>query len=90
MAHPNLYPICDLLEHVKGLVLWNNTLEIATTGGNLMIFERSCSESSMMMMYQKPEALNQANDLLQRIFSSKVDWTKDRLCDTLGLPRSLG
>ena len=25
LAHPNIYPILDLLESVKGLVLWNHT-----------------------------------------------------------------
>ena len=29
LAYPNnIYPICDLLEHVKGLVLWNHSNRI--------------------------------------------------------------
>ena len=29
LAHSNIYPIYDLLEHVKGLVLWNQSCRIS-------------------------------------------------------------
>ena len=37
MAHPNTYPIYDLLELVKGLVLWNQSFRIFMTQGNSRI-----------------------------------------------------
>ncbi|KAL6035433.1 hypothetical protein STEG23_001178 [Scotinomys teguina] len=44
IAHPNIYPIYDLLECVKGLFLWNNNHRISMTQGNSRISERSLCE----------------------------------------------
>ncbi|KAL6085873.1 hypothetical protein STEG23_021860 [Scotinomys teguina] len=65
LAHANIYPIWDLLDLVKELILWNATQRISMTGVALGgIFERSFSEDPVMGVYQKPEALNQTNDSL--------------------------
>lgn len=55
LALPNLYPICDLLEGVKGLVLWNHSRKISRSCGKSRISERSFGEGSVLMVYQKPE-----------------------------------
>lgn len=44
MVHPNIYPIYDLLECVKELVLQNNNYRISMTQGNSRISERSVGE----------------------------------------------
>lgn len=54
MAHPNVSPILDLLELMKGPILWNDTHRISgMLGGHRILRE-----------YQKPEALNQTSDSL--------------------------
>lgn len=37
LAHPHIFPIQVLLEHGKGLVLWNNSLRISMTRSNIRI-----------------------------------------------------
>ena len=44
MAHPNIYPIYELLECVKGLVLKTQSCSISMTQGNYRISKRSYSE----------------------------------------------
>lgn len=39
LAHFNTFPMYDLLEHVKGLVLWNHSRRISKTQGNSRISE---------------------------------------------------
>jgi hypothetical protein len=34
LAHPNIYPIYELLEHLKALVLKNQSCRISMTQGN--------------------------------------------------------
>ena len=58
MAHPNIYPIWDLLENVKGLVLQINTRRISMTWVGLGISQRSFGEGLVMMVCQKPETLD--------------------------------
>lgn len=41
MAHSNIYPICVLLEYVKGLVPQNGSCRISTTQVNHRIFKES-------------------------------------------------
>ena len=65
LALPNMYPMQYLLEFLKGLVMWNNTGRISMTWGGFGISERSFGEDPVIMVYQKPEALNQTSDSLQ-------------------------
>ena len=58
MALPNIYPIFDLLERVKGLALQDHSYRIFMTWGNSRLSERRFSEGLSLMLYQKPEALN--------------------------------
>lgn len=51
LAHCNFYPIYDLLEHVKRLVLCNNICRISKTQGNHKTSQRSCGEDPGRMMY---------------------------------------
>ena len=44
MAHHNIYPIDELLEHMKGLVLQIQTHRVSMTYSNKWISERSSSE----------------------------------------------
>lgn len=57
-AQPNSYPIQDLLELIKGLVLWKNSHSISMTWYSYRIYQRSFSEDPMMMVYQIQKALN--------------------------------
>ena len=58
MAHPNIHLICDLLEHVKGLVLQTQSCRISTAQGNSRIAKRSSNEGPEARVWQKPEVLN--------------------------------
>lgn len=49
--------------------------------GDCRMSERSFSEGPVMMVYQKPDALNQTNNL-QWTSASEVDWTKGIYCVT--------
>ena len=40
LAHPNIYPICELLEHMKGLDLQNPSFSISMTQGNNRVSKR--------------------------------------------------
>ena len=64
LVHPNMYHIQDLLEFLKGLVMWDNTGRISMTLGGFEISE-SFGEDPVIMVYQKPEAFNQTSDSLQ-------------------------
>ena len=44
LVHPNIYPIIDLLECMKGLVLQIQNYRISMTQGNSRISERRPSE----------------------------------------------
>lgn len=50
---------------MKELVLRNSTNRISMTWGGLGIIERTFSEYPVIVVFQKPEALNQNNDSLQ-------------------------
>lgn len=63
-AHPNIYSICDLLKCMKGLVLWKHSLRISNNRSNSRILKRSFSEGLVLILYQKPGALNQINKLI--------------------------
>lgn len=62
LTHPNIYAIQDLLELVKGPVLWNDNHRMPMTWGGLRIYQRSFGKVTVC---QKPEALNQTNGSLQ-------------------------
>jgi hypothetical protein len=55
---PNIYPIYELLEHMKGLVLQTQSYRISMTQGNNRKSERSPSIDSV----EKPGASNPIND----------------------------
>lgn len=55
LAYPNVYPIFDLLEYAKELVLRNDTHNISMTLGGCEISERRFSKGAVMMLYQKPD-----------------------------------
>ena len=57
LAHPNIYPISELLEHVKGLVLQIQSCRISMTQGNNRTSERSPSEDPVLI------AATEARDL---------------------------
>ena len=45
LAHPNIYPIYDLLEHVEGYILQTQSYRIPMTQGH----SRNSSEGPVMM-----------------------------------------
>ena len=49
MAHPNSYPIYEVLENMKGSVLQIQKCRIPMTQGNNRIFERSPSEDPVLI-----------------------------------------
>ena len=49
LAHPNIYPINELLECMKGLVLQIQNYRISMTQGNNRISERSPSEVPVLI-----------------------------------------
>jgi hypothetical protein len=56
LGHPNIYPIYDLLEHMKGLVLQIQSCRISMKQGNNGIAERSPDVAPVLIVQQKPEA----------------------------------
>ena len=58
MAHPIVHSMCDLLEHVKGLILQTQSYRISTTQDNSRIAKRSSNEGPEARVWQKPEVLN--------------------------------
>ncbi|KAL6040919.1 hypothetical protein STEG23_037895 [Scotinomys teguina] len=50
LAHHNIYLICDLLEHVKGLVLQIQSCSIYMTQGDNRISKRSPSDSPVSIV----------------------------------------
>ena len=65
MVHPNIYPIHELLEHLKGLVLQIPSYRISMTQDNNRLSVRSPSEDPVLIVWQKPEAWNHASDSSQ-------------------------
>ena len=53
LAHSIIYPIFDLLECVKGLVLWNKNPRISMTRDNSTIAERSFGEGPVVTVCQR-------------------------------------
>jgi hypothetical protein len=72
LAHPNIYPIDELLECMKELVLQIKNYRISMTQGDNRLSKRSPSKDSVSEEYQKPEALYQANESS----ASREEWTK--------------
>lgn len=86
-ALSNIYPIYDLLECMKGLVLWNLRHRISITGVISRMFKRSFSEGPVLTMYQKPEELNLDNHTLNNEhLQVKLCEPKCILHDTQQLP----
>ena len=50
LAHPNIYPIYELLECMKGLVLQIQNYRISMTQGNNRISKRSPSEDPVLIV----------------------------------------
>ena len=48
MVHNNIYPIYELLECMKRLVLWNKNCRILTTRGSRKIMEMSIDEGPVI------------------------------------------
>lgn len=59
LAHPNIYPLNELLQCLKEPVLQIQNNSISTTQGNKRRSERSPSEFPVLIARQKPEALKQ-------------------------------
>ncbi|ERE77108.1 Ras guanine nucleotide exchange factor containing protein [Cricetulus griseus] len=55
----------DLLELMKVLVLWIGTCRISMTRGSQGLSQRSFGKDALLMVYQKPEALNKTNNSWQ-------------------------
>lgn len=73
IAHPNIYPTCGLLEHVKGVVLKNQSCRISVIRGVSVRLEYwLCSKS--------PKASNQIKDSLQWSFCKKSSLDKRMYC----------
>lgn len=72
LAHPNTYPIYDLLESMKGSVLWSHSCRISMTWGNSNISNRSFRKGPVLTVYQKSKVMNQTNKSLQWTFVSKA------------------
>lgn len=49
MAHPNIYSIDELLEHIKGLVLQVQNFKLPMTQDNNRISRRYPSESPLLI-----------------------------------------
>ena len=64
LAHPKIYIICELLEHMKGTVLLIQSFRIPMTWGNDRATRRSPGEEPILMVSQKPEISNQTNEQL--------------------------
>ena len=54
LAHPSIYPIYDLLEGLKELVLWTHSPRLSMTQGSCRIPKRSFGECPVMVMGQRP------------------------------------
>ena len=65
LAHPNIHPICDLLEHVKGLVPADPKLHDVHNTGQQQDNLEEFQEGPALTMQEKPEASNQTNGYLQ-------------------------
>ena len=77
------HTIWFLLEPMKGLVLWNHSRRIQ---GKSRISE-SFGRGPVLMVYQKPEALNLTNDILHNEhLQVKLYGQKSRLHKTQQLP----
>lgn len=77
LAHPNICRICDLREwSLKGVVLCIYSCTIFITWGNSRISKRSFDEGPVLLVYQRPKILNQANNSLWWTFASKTEWAK--------------
>lgn len=72
LAHPNTCPIYDLLESVKGSVLWSHSCRISMTWGNTNVSNRSFRKGPVLTVYQKSKVMNQTNKSLQWTFVSKA------------------
>lgn len=73
---PQVYYIYELLDYVKRPILKIQSCRISTTQGNKRLSKRSPDKNSALIVYQKPEALNQTEDSLQCSFASKDVLTK--------------
>lgn len=76
LAHSNIFPLYDLPYHVQEPVHGNRSCRIFMTRDNSRISKRSLCEGTVLTVYQKSEALNQANNSVQSTFSSKDVWAK--------------
>jgi hypothetical protein len=75
LAHPNIYPISELLEHVKGLVLQIQSCRVSMTQDN-RISKRSPRENPRLMCSrnQRPQIrpMTHCNEHLQvKLFEQK-------------------
>ena len=62
LAYLNTYPIYDLPDCLEGVVLLNHSHRISMTQGNSRISDRNMGEGPVLMVDQKPEALNLTNN----------------------------
>lgn len=58
-------PAYELLEHLKGMALQNQSCKISMTQGDCRIPKRNSGEVPVLIVQQKPGASNQTNDSLK-------------------------
>lgn len=82
IAHTTGCPISDLLECVRGLVLWNDGSSSPMTLGNNRISVRHFNEGPVMVVYQKSGTLNQTMTHCRKHFAGGTAWMKGVYCIT--------
>ena len=82
MAQPNIHGICDLLEEVEELALWNHSHRTSIDGATAGDPKEVSVRVMVCLAWQKPKALNQTNNSLQSTITNKVVWTKGYTKDT--------
>ncbi|KAL6085461.1 hypothetical protein STEG23_004663 [Scotinomys teguina] len=65
LAHPNIHQTDELLEHEKGTNLQIQNTKISMTWDINRISQKNPSDSQLSVVWQKPEALSQTNDMRQ-------------------------
>ena len=65
LAHPNIYPIYELVESIKGLAVQIQSCRISMTQGTRGYLRGSPGEDPVLMVQQKSESSNKTDDSLQ-------------------------
>lgn len=70
---------------MKGLVLGNHSSGISMTWVNSRIYKKGFCEAAVLMVFQKPEALNQQH-IPRGTFASEGVWTKENTAQYTAAP----